>query len=137
MDEGAWSAWLDRLVPLRDDGKTLLLACTSMMAGRVVERDYGELVGGIVGREIVCELRDWAADALAKRDKGRARQGKEASEPSKPSETVLDYRRMEIGSPGSPGSRIDALTDRDRKAADEWLSMGDLAPPESIDTEAA
>ena len=37
----------------------------------------------------------------------------------------------------SPGCRIDALTERDRQAADEWLSLGDLAPPDSTDTEAA
>ena len=132
VDEKAWAVWLNRLVPLKDDGKTLTLACTSALAVQVVERDYGELVGAIVDRKIVCEFRAWVVEALAKRDQGRARQGKQAS---KPSDTILQYRRMELD---SAGLHMDAyLSDADRKAADAWFAKGDEVSPQDGETEAA
>jgi hypothetical protein len=51
---------------------------------RLIERDFGEIVGKIIGRRIVCEFRTWVGEAVRQRDERAARK-----------EIVKDERRLD------------------------------------------
>ena len=75
VGEKPYQSWLHGLIPLKDDAETLTLGCYSTLIGQIIERDFGEIVGKILDRRIVCEFRPWISDAVRRRDEHQSRKG--------------------------------------------------------------